>query len=199
MIAEQTGTERANSKTIARWSAYLEELHVRIAHHFLRPEVSQRAYRYLTGLLADVRRKNSWQMAEAIGEARPRGIQHLLNDARWDADLVRDDLRKYVVEHLGDEASGVLIVDETGFLKKGTKSVGVARQYTGTAGKRENCQVGVFLCYSSEKGAAFIDRALYLPQEWAEDSARREEGGVPKDVRFATKGKPAKEMLRRAF
>jgi len=134
-------------------------------------------------------------MAEAIGEARPRGVQHLLNDARWDADLVRDDLREYVVEHLGDEASGVLIVDETGFLKKGTKSVGVARQYTGTAGKRENCQVGVFLCYSSEKGAAFIDRALYLPkEEWAEDSARREEGGVPKDVRFATKGKLAKEI-----
>jgi SRSO17 transposase len=175
-------------------------LHARIAHRFLRSEVSQRAYRYLSGLLADVRRKNSWQMAEAIGEARPRGVQHLLNDARWDADLVRDDLREYVVEHLGDEASGVLIVDETGFLKKGTKSVGVARQYTGTAGKRENCQVGVFLCYSSEKGAAFIDRALYLPkEEWSEDFARREEAGVPKEVRFATKGKLAKKMLKRAF
>jgi SRSO17 transposase len=125
----------------------LEELHARIAHHFLRPEVRQRAYRYLTGLLADVRRKNSWQMAEAIGETRPRGVQHFLNDARWDPDAVRDDLREYVVEHLADERSGVLIVDETGFLKKGEKSVGVARQYTGTAGKRENCQVGVFLCY----------------------------------------------------
>lgn len=138
-------------------------------------------------------------MAEAIGEARPRGVQHLLGDARWAADAVRDDLREYVVKHLGDEASGVLIVDETGFLKKGNKSVGVARQYTGTAGKRENCQVGVFVCYSSEKGAAFIDRALYLPKQWAEDSARREEAGVPKEVRFATKGKLAKEMLRRAF
>ncbi len=199
MFSERTGTERVNSKTIERWSAYLEELHARIAPHFLRPEVRQRAYRYLTGLLADIRRKNSWQMAEAIGEARPRGVQHLLNDARWDADEVRDDLRGYVVEHLGDERSGVLIVDETGFLKKGEKSVGVARQYTGTAGKKENCQVGVFLCYSSEEGAAFIDRALYLPKEWVEDAARREEAGIPEEVRFSTKGKLAKEMLKRAL
>jgi SRSO17 transposase len=197
---EQMGTERASSKTIERWSAHLEELHSRIAHHFLRPEVRQRAYRYLGGLLADVRRKNSWQMAEAIGETRPRGVQHLLNDARWDPDAVRDDLREYVVEHLGDEASGVLIVDETGFLKKGEKSVGVARQYTGTAGKRENCQVGVFLCYASEEGgAAFIDRALYLPREWTDDSQRLSEAGVPEGVGFATKGELAKAMLNRAF
>jgi SRSO17 transposase len=199
MFAEQMSTQQASWKTITRWSAYLEELHARIAHRFVRPEVRQRAYRYLAGLLGELRRKNSWQMAEAIGEARPRGVQHLLNDAHWDADAVRDDLREYVVEHLGDEESGVLIVDETGFLKKGNKSVGVARQYTGTAGKRENCQVGVFLCYASEEGAAFIDRALYLPREWAEDSARREEAGVPGEVRFATKGKLAREMLRRAF
>ncbi len=200
MIAEHQGTEQANSKTIERWSVYLEELHSRIAHRFSRPEVSQRAYRYLTGLLADVRRKNSWQMAEAIGEARPRGVQHLLNDARWDPDAVQDDLREYVVEHLGDESSGVLIVDETGFLKKGEKSVGVAPQYTGTAGKTENCQVGVFVCYTSEKGAAFIDRALYLPkEEWVDDPARREEAGVPAAVHFATKGELAKEMLKRAF
>jgi SRSO17 transposase len=198
--AEHTGTGQASSKTIARWSAYLEELHARISHRFLRPEVRERAYRYLSGLLADVRRKNSWQMAEAIGEARPRGVQHLLNDARWDPDVVRDDLREYVVEHLGDEKSGVLIVDETGFLKKGNKSVGVAPQYTGTAGKKENSQVGVFLCYSSEKGAAFIDRALYLPrEEWADEPARREEAGVPKEVRFATKGELAKRMLKRAL
>jgi SRSO17 transposase len=199
MIAEQMGTQRASSKTIARWSAYLEELHARIAHRFVRPEVRQRASRYLAGLLGELRRKNSWQMAEALGEAGPRGVQHLLNDAHWDADAVRDDLREYVLEHLGDEESGVLIVDETGFLKKGEKSVGVARQYTGTAGKRENCQVGVFLCYASEEGAAFIDRALYLPREWAEDPARQEEAGVPGEVRFATKGKLAREMLRRAF
>lgn len=200
MIAEQKGTERASSKTIEQWTAYLEDLHARIAHRFLRPEVRARAYRYLTGLLADVRRKNSWQMAEAIGEARPRGVQHLLNDAHWDADAVRDDLREYVVEHLGDERSGVLIVDETGFLKKGEKSVGVARQYTGTVGKRENCQVGVFLCYASKEGAAFIDRALYLPRGWTGDPRRLSEAGVPEGVvGFATKGELAKAMLQRAF
>jgi SRSO17 transposase len=199
MIAEQMGTEWANSEAIERWSAYLEELHARIAHHFLRAEVRQRAYRYLSGLLANVRRKNSWQMAEAIGEVTPRGVQHLLNDAHWDPHAVRDDLRKYVVENLGDEQSGVLIVDETGFLKKGNKSVGVARQYTGTAGKRENCQVGVFLCYASEEGSAFIDRALYLPEEWTDDPWRLSEAGVPEGVGFATKGELAKRMLKRAF
>ncbi len=199
MIAQQMGTESVNSKTIERWSAYLEELHSRIAHRFLRPEVRERAYRYLSGLLADVGRKNSWQMAEAIGEARPRGVQHLLNDARWDPDAVRDDLREYVVEHLGDENSGVLIVDETGFLKKGNKSVGVARQYTGTAGKKENCQVGVFLCYASDEGTAFIDRALYLPKEWTDDPQRLSEASVPEGVRFATKGELTKAILNRAF
>jgi SRSO17 transposase len=199
MIAQQMDTESVNPKTIERWSAYLEELHSRIAHHFLRPEVRERAYRYLGGLLADVGRKNSWQMAEAIGEVTPRGVQHLLNDARWDPDAVREDLREYIVEHLGDENSGVLIVDETGFLKKGEKSVGVARQYTGTAGKKENCQVGVFLCYGSKEGAAFIDRALYLPKEWTDDPQRLSEAGVPEGVGFATKGELAKEMLNRAF
>jgi SRSO17 transposase len=200
MIAEHKHSEQASSKIIEQWSACLKELHERVAHRFLRPEVRIRAYRYLAGLLGEVGRKNSWQMAEAIGEARPRGVQHLLNDARWDVDAVRDDLRGYVVEHLGDEQSGVLIADETGFLKKGKKSVGVARQYTGTAGKRENCQVGVFLCYASEKGAAFIDRMLYLPyEEWAQDPARREEAGIPEEVRFATKGELAKGMLQRAF
>ena len=121
------------------------------------------------------------------GEARP-------TDARWDPDAVRDDLREYVVEHLGDEHSGVLIVDETGFLKKGEKSVGVARQYTGTAGK-ENCQVGVFLCYASKEGAAFIDRAPYLLMEWTDDRQRLSEVGVPEGVRFVTKGALAKAML----
>ena len=157
-------------------------------------------HRYLAGLLGRVERKNSWQMAEQMGETGPQGAQRLLNAARWDADAVRDDLREYVVEHLGDEDSGVLIVDETGFLKKGKKSVGVARQYTGTAGKKENAQVGVFLAsYASKKGAAFVDRSLYLPREWTEDLERRAEAGVPQKIRFATKGELAKEMLRRAF
>lgn len=199
MIAEQTGAKWSGSPAIERWSVYLKELHARIAHRFQRPEVRARAYRYLAGLLGEVRRKNSWQMAEAIGERRPRGVQHLLGDARWDPDAVRDDLREYVVGHLGDGKSGVLIVDETGFLKKGEKSVGVARQYTGTAGKKENCQVGVFLCYASKEGAAFMDRELYLPKEWMDDLRRLSEAGVPEGVGFATKGQLAKRMLRRAF
>jgi SRSO17 transposase len=135
-----------------------------------------------------------------MGEVGPQGAQRLLNSARWDDDAVRDDLREHVIEHLGEEESGVLIVDETGFLKKGEKSIGVARQYTGSAGRIENAQVGVFLAYASEKGAAFVDRALYLPrEEWAEDHLRREEAGVPDEVRFATKGELAKGMLRRPF
>ena len=194
--------ETAGSELLAaveRWPKALGELHARVAGRFLRPEVKQRAYRYLAGLLGRVERKNSWQMAEEMEEQGPQGAQRLLNAACWDADAVRDDLREYVVEHLGEEESGVLIVDETGFLKKGKKSVGVARQYTGTAGKRENAQVGVFLAYSTEKGVAFIDRALYLPREWVGDIERREEAGIPQRVRFSTKGELAKEMLRRAF
>jgi SRSO17 transposase len=193
--------QRVDAPTSAtgRWSGYLEDLHTRIAGRFCRPEVKERVRRYLGGLLTEIGRKNSWQMAEVIGETQPRGTQRILGGSRWDADALRDDLRDYVVEHLGDEKSGVLIVDETGFLKKGEKSVGVVRQYTGTAGKRENCQVGVFLCYASSEGAAFIDRALYLPSAWTQNSARREEAGVPEAVRFATKGKQAKEMLKQAF
>jgi SRSO17 transposase len=185
---------------IERWPDALGELHARIVHRFLRPEVGERARRYLAGLLGRVGRKNGWQLAEQMGETGPQGAQRFLNAARWDADAVRDDLREYVVEHLGEEETGVLVVDETGFLKKGEKSVGVARQYTGTAGRIENAQVGVFLAYASEKGAAFVDRALYLPrEEWVDDPIRRVEAGVPDGVRFATKGELAKEMLGRAF
>ena len=187
------------SSAVERCTDYLEDLHDRIANRFVRSEARERASRYLAGLLGDVGRKNGWQMAEAIGEDRPRGVQHLLNDAHWDPHTVRDDLREYVVDHLGDEKSGVLIVDETGFLKKGNKSVGVARQYTGTAGKRENSQVGVFLCYASDGGTAFIDRELYLPREWTDDAERLQEAGVPEEVGFATKGELAKRMLGRAF
>lgn len=122
-----------------------------------------------------------------------------MNSAKWDAGAVRDDLREYVVEHLGDEETGILIVDETGFLKKGEKSVGVARQYTGTAGDTSNCQVGVFLAYASEKGAAFVDRALYLPKGWTSDPARRTEAGVPEGIAFRNKIELAERMLERAF
>jgi SRSO17 transposase len=150
------------------------------------------------GLLSPVERKNGWQLAEQLHERGPHGVQRLLNAADWDADAVRDDLRAYVVDHLGDPHA-VLIVDETGFLKKGTKSAGVARQYSGTAGRRENCQVGVFLAYASRQGCAFLDRALYLPEEWAADPARRAEAAIPRTVSFATKGRLARDMLQRAF
>lgn len=193
------GYAYGGSGIVEQWSQALEELHGRIAPRFVRPEVRERVRRYLAGLLDRVERKNGWQLAEAIGELGAKGVQRLLNAAAWDADGVRDDLRDYVVEHLGDAASGVLIVDETGFLKKGTKSCGVARQYTGTAGDTVNCQVGVFLAYASDHGAAFIDRALYLPQEWAESQHRRAEAGVPVTVRFASKIALAEQMLARAF
>jgi SRSO17 transposase len=184
---------------IGGWSEALEELHRPIAGRFARSEARERVKRYLVGLLGRVERKNGWQLAEAIGETDPQGVQRLLNSAKWDADAVRDDLREYVVEHLGEEESGVLVADETGFLKKGKKSVGVARQYTGTAGDTVDCQVGVFVAYASNKGAAFIDRALYLPEEWANDPKRRAEAGVPQEVAFANKIELAKRMLERAF
>jgi SRSO17 transposase len=183
---------------IAAWREELDALHARIAPHFPRPEVRARVGKLLAGWLEPLERRNGWQLAEALGERSPDGVQRLLRTARWDADAVRDDLRAYVVEHLGD-AEAVLIIDETGFLKKGTKSVGVARQYSGTAGRIENCQIGVFLGYASRHGHAMLDRALYLPQVWAKDAARREDAGVPPDVRFATKGELAQTMLARAF
>ncbi len=183
---------------VAVWADGLDELHARIAGRFARREPRERARGYLQGLLSGVERKNGWQLAEELGEATPDGVQRLLNAADWDADLVRDDLRAYVVDHLGDPA-GVLIVDETGFVKKGPKSVGVARQYSGTAGRVENCQVGVFLAYASPRGRAFLDRELYLHREWADDRERRREAGVPEDVAFATKPELARRMLARAL
>jgi SRSO17 transposase len=183
---------------IVGWHGELDALHGRIAHRFRRAEARERAKRYLAGLLERVERKNGWQLAEHLGEPGPQGVQRLLNAADWDVEAVRDDLRAYVTEHLGEPA-GVLIVDETGFLKKGTKSVGVQRQYSGTAGRIENCQIGVFLGYASNKGRAFLDRALYLPQAWALDGERRREAGVPQELAFATKPALAQRMLARAF
>jgi SRSO17 transposase len=189
----------AGSAGVAGWSRALGALHERVGRRFARSEARERVKRYLVGLLGRVERKNGWQLAEAIGERDPQGVQRLLNSAKWDADAVRDDLREYVLEHLGDEGTGVLIVDETGFLKKGEKSVGVARQYTGTAGDTVNCQVGVFLAYSSEKGAAFLDRALYLPRAWTNAPARRAEAGIPEGLLFRNKIELAEEMLEQAF
>src|SRR5262249_12838964 len=151
---------------------------VRLRPHFERDAAARHAADYLRGLVADVERKNGWQLAEQAGYRHPRGIQRVLDRYAWDADTARDDLRGDVVAELGDPAGG-LVVDEPGFLKQGTKSVGVARQYSGTAGKVENCQVGVFLGYASPKGRAGIDRELFLPREWADDPPRCAAAGVP--------------------
>jgi SRSO17 transposase len=145
------------------WARDLDELAERIAPRFCRIEARQRARSYLGGLLAPLERKNGWHLAEAAGDASPDSVQDFLSRMRWDADAVRDDLRAYVVEHLGD-ADAVMALDETGFIKKGEHSVGVQRQYSGTAGRIENCQVGVFLGYASRHGHALLDRALYLPK-----------------------------------
>jgi SRSO17 transposase len=182
----------------ALWAQGLEELAERIEPRFVRVEPRRRALSYLRGLIAPVERKNGWQLAAAAGDATPDGMQDFLARMRWDADQVRDDLGTYVVEHLGDPEA-VLVLDETGFVKKGRKSCGVQRQYSGTAGRIENCQIGVFLGYASQHGQALIDRALYLPQSWTRDRARRREAGVPKAVRFTTKPKLGRAMLERAL
>jgi len=183
---------------VEAWAKGLDALHARIAIRFGRKEPRQRAMSYLKGLLSPIERKNGWQLAEYVGDQTPDGVQRLLASYEWDADLVRDDLRGYVIEHLGD-LKAVLVIDETGFIKKGTKSVGVKRQYSGTAGKIDNCQIGVFLAYASSRGRAFLDRELYLPREWAVDHERRSEAGVPESVVFQTKPQLAKAMLSRAL
>ena len=181
-----------------RWAAGLEDVMERIGARFGRVEPRRRALAYLCGLLSPTERKNGWQLAEATGDRTPDGVQDFLARVHWDADLVRDDLRAYVVEHLGD-AQAVLVLDETGFVKKGDKSCGVQRQYSGTAGRIENCQIGVFLSYASRYGQALIDRALYLPESWATDPQRRAAAGVPETITFATKPKLGRALLERAF
>lgn len=183
---------------VEEWAGELKVLGSRIGARFERAEPRQRALAYLKGLMSDVPRKNGWQLAEQAGELRPDGMQRLLSTSVWDVEGVRDDLRAYVMEHLG-HPGGVLVIDETGFIKKGDKSVGVKRQYSGTAGKIENCQIGVFLGYASNVGQALIDREIYLPEEWATDQARRAEAKVPDEVTFATKAELARRMLARAF
>ena len=180
------------------WAGELEARCDRIAPRFHRVEVRRRTGAFLRGLLAAVERKNSWQLAEQAGAATPDGMQRLLNHARWDPDEVRDDLCGYVVEHLGDPGA-VLVVDETGFLKKGVKSAGVQRQYSGTAGRIENCQLGVFLAYASRRGYALIDRELYLPESWLSDRVRCREAAIPEEVGFRTKPQLARAMLERAL
>lgn len=184
---------------IKDWAAGLIILHQKIARHFKRAESRKRALAYLKGLISPLERKNGWQLAEQAGEATPDGMQRLLNQAVWEADEVRDDLQQYLIEHLG-HPNGVIVVDETGFLKKGQKSVGVKRQYSGTAGRIENSQIGVFLAYaSSDRGRSLLDRELYLPREWAEDEKRRKAAFVPTQRVFATKPELARQMLERAI
>jgi SRSO17 transposase len=172
--------------------------HARFAPHFYRREYRQRSAHYLRALLSPVARKNGWQLAEAMGEADPNGAQRLLFGARWDETAVVAALQQVVMERFGDPVDGVLVIDETGFLKKGTRSVGVARQYSGTAGKVENCQIGVFLTYASTRGATFLDRRLYLPESWAQDADRRTAAHVPETVTFQTKPQLALTMLAEA-
>jgi len=198
-VTEQASSqEERELRSISQSVQALAEVVGRIGSHFRRSEVRKRVGRYLQGLFASVERKNGWQMAEELGEANAHGVQRLLEEADWDEEAVCDELRTYVIEQLGEPA-GILVVDETGFVKKGKKSAGVARQYSGTAGRRENSQVGVFLLYASSKGYAFIDRALYLPEEWTSDRVRCREAGIPDEVEFATKGELAQQMLARAF
>ena len=178
-------------------AAGLDELHERIAGRFARAEPRARVREYVSGLVTGLERKNGWTLAEWAGEVSPDGMQRLLRRADWDVDGVRDDVRAYVVEQLG-EPDGVLIADDTGFLKKGTRSAGVQRQYSGTAGRTENCQVGVFLAYASRYGHALIDRELYLPQSWTEDPERCRAAGIPEEVEFATKPRQAQAMIARA-
>lgn len=179
-------------------AAELDRVHERIAGRFGRAEPRARVREYVSGLVAGLERKNGWTLAERAGEVAPDGMQRLLRRADWDVGGVRDDVRDYVIEHLG-HPEGVLIADETGFLKKGTRSAGVQRQYSGTAGRTENCQIGVFLAYASVHGHALIDRELYLPQSWTGDRDRCRDAGVPDDVEFAPKAQLAEVMLQRVI
>ncbi|MEO3753561.1 IS701 family transposase [Streptomyces sp. B6B3] len=187
-------TERAAEQ----WNLELDDLFVDIGHRFGRVELRRRMRDYVRGLLAPVARKNSWQLAEQAGHSTPNGLQHLLAGAKWEPDDIRDDLQRHVGDKLGEDG-GVLIIDDTGFLKKRTTSAGVQRQYSGTAGRTENCQIGVFAAYTTTRGRALVDRELYLPKTWAEDRERCRAAKVPDDREFATKGALARRMVLRAL
>lgn len=185
-------------KSIRGWKQELERAHGLIGDLFARSEPRARSLAYLQGLLSGCERKNGWQLAEWMGESAPYRVQHLLDRACWDADQARDRLRGYVLDEIGCDDS-VLIVDETGFLKKGFHSAGVKRQYSGTAGRIENSQLGVFLCYAGEGGSSLLDRELYLPAEWVEDRERCRVAGIPDEVSFATKPELARRMIERTL
>jgi SRSO17 transposase len=186
------------ARTAQGGAAYRADIERRLAPYFARAEPRQRALAYLQGLLSPAERKNSWQLAEVSGAATPYGFQHLLGRADWQPNAVRDELRTYGIQHLGDP-DGVLVIDETGLLKKGRHSAGVARQYSGTAGRSENCQIGVFLGYASRLGQTLLDRELYLPKEWTDDAVRCQRVGIPQERCLATKPQLAHQMLARAL
>lgn len=183
---------------VREWADGLEEIRELIGPRFARSEPRENAVAYIRGLLSDEERKNSWTLSERAGQALPDPMQRLLSTTDWAPDGLRDDLLAYVSRHLGS-ADGFLIVDETGFLKKGRSSVGVARQYSGTAGRIENSQIGVFLTYATDAGRTFLDRELYLPKEWTADADRCADAGVPAERKFATKPELAKDMILRAL
>jgi SRSO17 transposase len=193
-------------REISRWHEDLRELHGRLRPHFARPEVHQQALRYLQAVLSDVPRKNGWQLAEQARQAHPYGMQRLLSQAVWDQEAVRDEVRRLVSETLrsprpqeADEAPfPVLVLDESGFPKRGRHSAGVGPQYCGRTGRVENCQVGVFLSYVTAAGHALIDRELYLPQDWCSDLPRRQAAHIPETVSFQTKPELARRMIQRA-
>ena len=180
------------------WAEEFGAFHRRFAPLFGRREGSEQAANYLQGLLSPIERKNGWQLAEALGKATPDALQRLLYSTQWDADAARDELQRFVSEVFG-EPEGIGVVDETGFLKKGSHSAGVQRQYSGTAGKCENCQIGVFLTYATSKGHTFLDRRLYLPESWCTDAERRAKAKIPSETRFASKPAQAMQMLTQAW
>jgi SRSO17 transposase len=182
------------AEELDEWGVDFVRFCARFADVFGRKEPRAQAIKYLRGLMSSVPRKNSWQVAEAVGDPIPDAMQRLLYRSQWSADAARDCLLRYMIEVFGEE-DGIGVVDETGFVKKGTHSVGVKRQYSGTAGKIENCQIGTFLSYATAKGHVLLDRRLYLPEEWANDPERREEAKIPADVVFQTKPEQAMAML----
>ena len=186
------------SEELEQWAESFAAFHARFAPLFHRRETREQAAKYLRGLLAPLERKTGWQLAEALGDATPDRTQRLLYRADWDAEAARDVLQHFVIETFGDP-EGIGVVDETGFLKKGEASVGVQRQYSGTAGKVDNCQVATVLSYATRRGHAFLDRRLYLPKTWARDPERRERAAVPAAVGFQTKPQQAVAMLAHAW
>lgn len=185
-------------EVVDSWESNLEDLFAQFAGRFARIETRRRAFAYVRGLLAPLERKNGWTLAEHAGNHSPNGLQAMLQSPCWDADCVRDDVRYWALAHLAHE-DAVLVADETGFLKKGKMSAGVQRQYSGTAGRTENCQIGTFLTYASPYGRTLIDRELYLPQSWTDDRDRCRAAAVPDEVGFATKPEQARLMLQRAL